>query len=304
VIPESAFVNPNPKFPNCYGSDRSSYVGAAFSGYILFPYQGNWTLYLRGDDEARLYIGNLSSAFITNAGNLGMAEVNKSFTTTTANEIKAFAARVVQGSGQCGFILQWSHQSQTKQVIPESAFVSTPNPNPNSTICYDVLKKETRGAAALNYSMTMSSYGSLQDFDGGGGLSLTAAKSKPPVSNPNPFNLTACCEPYDRRKASNYLYKVGDCVEYTNKNYICYNYWSDYNYCNYFEPWSFYSWEAWQNPPTPCYQAPSTPVYSNSSINLHGNSWKALIVFKILCYDGVTLLSHDNLDLTLLSHNY
>ena len=29
-----------------------------------------------------------------------------------------------------------------------------------------------------------------------------------------------------------------------------------------------------------------------------------VIVFKILCYDGVTLLSHDNLDLTLLSHNY
>jgi len=94
-----------------------------------------------------------------------MAEVNGTIT-TTANEIKVFAAKIVQGGGPCGFILSWSHQSQTKQVIPASAFVSTPNPNPNSPICYDVLKKETRGTAALNYSTTMISYGILQDFNG------------------------------------------------------------------------------------------------------------------------------------------
>lgn len=68
-----------------------------------------------------------------------MEEVSGTITTTTANEIKAFTANVFEIGGACGIILMWSHPSlQVKQVIPASAFVSTPNTNPNSPICYDV----------------------------------------------------------------------------------------------------------------------------------------------------------------------
>lgn len=101
-----------------YSGGPTDDFGVRFSGFIEVPTGGNWTFYIDSDDGSDLWIDG--SLVVDNDGLHGMNEESGTISLTAGqHEIEA---RVFERGGGVGIILSWSGPSQSKQVVPASAF--------------------------------------------------------------------------------------------------------------------------------------------------------------------------------------
>lgn len=130
------FVHPN--FDINYGSKPPAYGVAAgdfsakFEGKITFPYSGTWTLKITVDNGTRLWIDDLVTPLIDEWSDDGMHSIG-TYTETfnaTAGEFYDIRADWNDGGVIGNFKMQWSHASQTEQVIPSKYLYPKPESKP------------------------------------------------------------------------------------------------------------------------------------------------------------------------------
>ncbi len=130
------FVHPN--FDINYGSKPPAYGVAAgnfsgkFEGKITFPYSGTWTLKITVDNGTRLWIDNLITPLIDewqDDGNHPIGTYTATFN-ATAGQFYNIRADWNDGGVTGNFKMQWSHSSQTEQVIPSKYLYPKPELKP------------------------------------------------------------------------------------------------------------------------------------------------------------------------------
>jgi len=106
-----------------------NHFAAEITGYLTILAEGVYTFYLSSDDGSRLYIDG--QQVIDNAGIHGMGEMSGTISlTATKHSIRVM---FYENTGEAGLILSYEGATSqrrrsgvSKQVIPESAFSSTP----------------------------------------------------------------------------------------------------------------------------------------------------------------------------------
>lgn len=134
------FVHPN--FDINYGSQppaagvTATKFSAKFEGKIKFPHSGTWTLKITHDNGTRLWVDNLSTALIDQWQNDGLSTPGTHTATFSATAGTYYDIRMDWNDGSVvgNLKFQWSHASQTEQVVPSKYLY----PKPVSQKLYEV----------------------------------------------------------------------------------------------------------------------------------------------------------------------
>ena len=99
------------------------YWSVRHTGYIDVPTADNWTFFLHSDDGTKLWIDGIE--VVNNEGVHGMTEVsNTTWLEAGEHEIRT---EFYEHGGVAGFHLSWQSSTQTKQIIPTTAFTRASN---------------------------------------------------------------------------------------------------------------------------------------------------------------------------------
>ncbi len=103
---------------NFSASGRADSVAAVFTGYLLVPTTGVWTLSTESDDGSRLLIGN--QVVVNNDGLHGMVE--RFGQVALEAGLHPFRVEFFENFGGAGLIARWSGPGTARAIIPAAAY--------------------------------------------------------------------------------------------------------------------------------------------------------------------------------------
>jgi hypothetical protein len=117
---DEAIDVPNRKFP--YPDGRQDDISVRWTGYVNIPRGGKYTFYSASDDGQRLWVGD--TQLVDDWTYHGVVE--KSGSIDLAEGVYPFKVEFMQGGGGAEIRVYWDGPGIAKQIIPKSAFLTTP----------------------------------------------------------------------------------------------------------------------------------------------------------------------------------